>query len=90
MPVVVDAIVRRKEETVLGDVGSMDIGIGDHVIIEIDEAFELGIVLSNERLIEKPKDHVCKIVRKQNDDDFRRISGSVSLTTMSIIITINT
>lgn len=73
MPVVVDVVVRRKEETLLGDVCNLDIGLGDRVIIEIDEAFEVGLVTSNERLVEKPKEQPYKIVRKFQAEDARRI-----------------
>lgn len=73
MAVVVDLIVRRKEEKTLGDIRNLDLKIGDRVIVEIDEAFEIGIVTSKERLIEKPKDEVHKIIRKFNSDDYRRI-----------------
>ena len=64
MAVVVDLIVRRKEETVLGDVKNLNLKVCDRIIVEIDEAFEVGLVVSKERLIEKPRKELYKIIRK--------------------------
>lgn len=73
MSVVVDLIVRRKEELILGDVKNHDLKLYDRVIAEIDEAFEVGIVTSEQRLVERPKQQVYRIIRKLNSDDIRRI-----------------
>jgi len=73
MVVVVDVLVRRKEELILGDVNNLDLKLYDRIILEIDDAFEIGLITSEPRLVEKPKEQVYRIIRKLSQDDFKRI-----------------
>ncbi|MDI6641063.1 MAG: regulatory iron-sulfur-containing complex subunit RicT [Elusimicrobiota bacterium] len=73
MPIIVDLVIRKKPEIVLGDVGELDLSIGDKVIVDIDNTQELALVSSKERLIEKPKKDVYKILRKFTEEDNQRL-----------------
>ncbi|MFN3966875.1 MAG: stage 0 sporulation family protein [Endomicrobiia bacterium] len=73
MPIVVDLLVRRKEQKVIGDAGVLDLIIGDRVVVEIDQAQEVGVVISKERMVEKVKGEIYKILRKLSQDDILRL-----------------
>jgi len=73
MPIVVDLLVRKKEQKVLGEAGSLDLAVGDRVIVDIDQTQEVGVVVSKERMVEKVKTDVYKILRKLTQDDILRL-----------------
>ncbi len=73
MPIVVDLLVRRKEQKVIGDAGALDLVVGDKVVVEIDQAQEVGIVSSKEKMVEKVKGDIYKILRKLSQDDILRL-----------------
>jgi len=76
MQVVVDAVIRRKEEKILVDVNEKDIASGDRVLVEIENAIELGFVTSNERMLEKSKQPVYKALRKVTPEDEKRVGDN--------------
>jgi len=73
MPIVVDLLVRKKETEILGDAGRLDLSVGDRVLVDIEQGLEIGLVNSKERLIEKKKGEIYKIVRKLTEEDLPRI-----------------
>jgi len=73
MPIVVDLLVRKKETEILGDAGRLDLSVGDRVLVDIEQGLEIGLVNSKERLIEKKKGEIYKIVRKLTEEDVARI-----------------
>ncbi len=73
MPIVAGLIMRRIKDKVLGDTGHLDLVVGDRVIAETEHGLELGVVYEKEKLVEKPKDPVVKIIRKITPDDIKRI-----------------
>jgi cell fate regulator YaaT (PSP1 superfamily) len=73
MPVVVDLIIRKKEEIVLADVNEQDISLGDRVLVEIEKALEVGHVTNNPRMVEKSKQPIYKILRKVSPEDEKRM-----------------
>src|SRR3989339_1913825 len=73
MPVVVDLKIRRKEDIIYGDVGKLNLNVGDRILVDIDQAQEVGAVLTTERLIEKKKMEVFKISRKIGNEDLPRM-----------------
>ncbi|OGS22773.1 MAG: hypothetical protein A2252_10635 [Elusimicrobia bacterium RIFOXYA2_FULL_39_19] len=73
MSIVVDLIVRRKEDSVLGDVGKLNLSVGEKVIVDIDQSQEIGTVSSKERFIEKHKQDVYRISRKLTKEDCPRM-----------------
>lgn len=76
MPIIVDLVIRKKPEAVLGDVGELDLSVGNKVIVDIDNTQELALVTSKERLIEKPKKDVYKILRKFSEEDNQRLEDN--------------
>jgi cell fate regulator YaaT (PSP1 superfamily) len=74
MPIVVGLFVRRIKEKIYGDTGHLDLIIGEKVIVETEHGQEFGIVCERERMIEKLKDPVGKVVRKATPDDDKRMS----------------
>ena len=73
MPIVAGLIVRRMKDKILGDTGHLDLVVGDRVVIETEHGQEIGLVWERERMIEKTKDPVGKILRKVNKDDLTRL-----------------
>ncbi|MBN1622505.1 MAG: hypothetical protein JW871_07940 [Endomicrobiales bacterium] len=73
MPVVAGLIVRRLKEKILGDTGHHDLDIGDCVIIESENGQEIALVCEKEKLIEKTKEPIVKILRKLTPEDQRRV-----------------
>jgi cell fate regulator YaaT (PSP1 superfamily) len=73
MPVVAGLIMRRIKDKALGDPGHLDLNIGDNVIVETEHGQETGYVYEKEKLIEKPKDPIVKIVRKFTPEDKTRM-----------------
>ncbi len=73
MPIVVGLMVRRMRDKILGDTGHLDLLIGDKVVIETDHGQELGFVCERERMVEKSKDPIGKVVRKMTKDDTQRL-----------------
>jgi cell fate regulator YaaT (PSP1 superfamily) len=72
MPIVVGLVVRRIKDIVLGDTGHLDLAIGERVIVETEHGQEVGMVCEREKMIEKPKVPVGKVLRKMTDDDRNR------------------
>ncbi|MCB4791810.1 MAG: stage 0 sporulation protein [Elusimicrobia bacterium] len=73
MPVVTGLIMRRIKDKVLGDPGHLDLNIGDCVIVETEHGQETGTIFEKEKLIEKPKDPIVKIIRKFTPEDRNRL-----------------
>ena len=65
--------MRRMRELLYGDSGHLDLNIGDRVIVETEHGQELGAVFEREKMVEKPKAAVGKVVRKVNSNDEQRI-----------------
>jgi cell fate regulator YaaT (PSP1 superfamily) len=77
MPVVVNLILgRKKEEPVLGDVGELDLAAGDRVIIDIDQAQEVAVVAGRERMLEKSKEPVYRILKKFAAEEAQRMEDN--------------
>jgi cell fate regulator YaaT (PSP1 superfamily) len=74
MPIVVGLFVRRIKEKIYGDTGHLDLVIGDKIIIETEHGQEFGFVCEREKMIEKTKDPVGKVVRKVTPDDEKRLA----------------
>ena len=73
MPIVVGLTARRIKEKLFGDTGHLDLVIGDKVLIETEHGQEDAVVCERERMIEKLRDPVAKVIRKLTPDDKRRI-----------------
>ncbi|MHB9155149.1 MAG: PSP1 domain-containing protein [Endomicrobiales bacterium] len=73
MPIVVGLMVRRIKDKVYGDTGHLDLVIGEYVLVETEHGMEVGMVCEREKMIEKSKDPVGKVVRKLTPDDRRRM-----------------
>lgn len=69
MPYVVDIIVRKKKEKIVADSSTINVHIGDRVIVQMPHGLEVGTVISNERLAKKPLKGVRKILRKFTSED---------------------
>ncbi|MFH2070929.1 MAG: regulatory iron-sulfur-containing complex subunit RicT [Elusimicrobiota bacterium] len=76
MPVIVDVAIRKKEEKVVCDTGDVPVSVGDRVILEIDQSQEMGVVVSRERMIEKPRKDACKILRRCTPEDIKRLADN--------------
>ncbi|HBU68777.1 MAG TPA: stage 0 sporulation protein [Elusimicrobia bacterium] len=72
MPIVAGLIVRRMRDKILGETGHLDVAAGDTVILETEHGQEVGLVYERERMVEKPKDSIGKIIRKMTKEDHAR------------------
>ncbi len=73
MPIVVGLLVRRIRDKIYGDTGHLDLVIGDRVLVETDHGQEIAMVCERERMIEKTKDPVGKVLRKLTPEDAKRL-----------------
>lgn len=73
MPILAGIAVRKLKEKIRGDSGHLDMAVGDRVIIETEHGLEMGVVFEKEKMIEKPKEAVGKVIRKVTPDDDRRL-----------------
>jgi cell fate regulator YaaT (PSP1 superfamily) len=73
MPIVVGLIVRRIKERIYGDTGHLDLLIGERVVVDTEHGQEIGMVCEREKMVEKTKDPIAKIIRKVTPDDNKRI-----------------
>lgn len=69
-------MVRRIKDYILGDTGHHDLVIGDRIIVETEHGQEAAVVCERERMVEKPKDPVGKVLRKLTEDDKRRLADN--------------
>lgn len=76
MPIVVGIAIRKNKEKILADAGHFDLGIDEKVIIETDSGLELGTIIEPERMVEKPKSDIFKVVRKTSSEDFQRLRNN--------------
>ena len=74
MPIVVGLTVRRIKEKIYGDTGHLDLVVGDKVLAETEHGQEDGVVCEREKMIEKLKDPVAKVIRKLTPDDKKRLA----------------
>ncbi|MFH1369411.1 MAG: regulatory iron-sulfur-containing complex subunit RicT [Elusimicrobiota bacterium] len=73
MPILAGIIVRRLKEKIWGDSGHIDILIGDNILIETEHGVEAGVISEKEKMVEKPKEAIGKIVRKLTPEDIKRV-----------------
>jgi cell fate regulator YaaT (PSP1 superfamily) len=74
MPIVVGLTARRIKEKIYGETGHLDLVIGDKVLLETEHGQEDAVVCEREKMIEKLKDPVAKVIRKLTTDDKRRLA----------------
>jgi cell fate regulator YaaT (PSP1 superfamily) len=73
MPIVVGVLVRRIREKIYGDTGHLDLVVGDRILVETEHGVEVGMVCEREKMIEKTKDPVGKVLRKLSPEDRKRL-----------------
>jgi cell fate regulator YaaT (PSP1 superfamily) len=73
MPIVAGLLVRRLREKIWGDSGHLDLLIGDRVIAETEHGMEVGTVCEKEKMVDKPKEPIGKVVRKVTPEDEKRL-----------------
>ena len=73
MPIVAGVMVRRIKEKLYAETGHLDFAIGERVVVETEHGQEIGMICEREKLIEKSKEPIGKILRKLTPDDKKRI-----------------
>lgn len=76
MPIVVGLMVRRIKEKIYGDTGHLDLVVGEQVVVETEHGVEVGMVCERERMVEKPKEPIGKVLRKATPDDRKRMADN--------------
>lgn len=76
MPIVAGVLVRRIKEKLYAETGHQDFAVGDRVIVETEHGQEAGMVCEREKMIEKPRDPVGKILRTLTPDDKKRLADN--------------
>ncbi|MFA5858789.1 MAG: regulatory iron-sulfur-containing complex subunit RicT [Elusimicrobiota bacterium] len=88
MPVVVGIEVRKNKEKVLADCGNLDLKLGQKIIIETENGYEVGTVCDRERIVEKTDKSISKILRPFGKDDYARLADNETKVqeAMSIVV----
>lgn len=73
MPIVVGVALRKTHDSVLADAGKIDLSLGELVLMETENGLEYGEVVERERMVEKTKETIYRIVRKLTPEDKSRI-----------------
>ncbi len=73
MPIIVGLIVRRMKEKIYAETAQFDVNIGDRLLIETEHGQEAGLVCEREKMVEKVKDALGKVLRKLNENDKLRL-----------------
>ncbi len=73
MAVVVGVEVRKNKEKILCDCGNLDLRLGELVVVETENGYEVGSVCDRERIIEKPSKDVGRVIRIFAKEDNDRI-----------------
>src|SRR3989339_1730187 len=89
MPIVAGLIVRRMRDKILGETGHLDVAAGDTVILETEHGQEVGLVYERERMVEKPKDSIGKIISKMTKDDTQRLKENEAKDQQALKIVLN-
>ncbi|MFH1379176.1 MAG: regulatory iron-sulfur-containing complex subunit RicT [bacterium] len=84
MPIVVGIVIRKNKENILADAGHFDLQINEKVVVETDSGLELGEIIEPEKMIEKPKTDIFKVIRKASADDLKRIQDNKHKTCQAI------
>ena len=74
MPIVVGLTVRRIKEIIHGDTGHLDLVVGDKVLVETEHGQEDAVVCEREKMVDKVKEPVAKVIRKLTQDDKNRMA----------------
>lgn len=74
MPIVAGLLVRRLREKIWGDSGHIDLLVGDRVLVETEHGLEIATVCEKEKMVDKPKEPVGKVVRKATPEDEKRLA----------------
>jgi cell fate regulator YaaT (PSP1 superfamily) len=77
MPIVVGIALRRTREKYFADAGQLDLRVEERVIVDTDNGLELGVIVEPEKMVEKPKGEIYKIVRKELPDDCQRARDNI-------------
>ena len=73
MPIIVGLIVRRMKEKVYAETAQFDVSVGDRVLLETEHGQEVGLVCEKEKMVEKFKDPLGKVLRKITESDKNRL-----------------
>jgi cell fate regulator YaaT (PSP1 superfamily) len=74
MPIAAGLVVRRIRDKIFAETGQFDVLIGESVVVETEHGQEVGIVVEREKMIDKPKDPLSKVLRKLTKEDEARIA----------------
>jgi cell fate regulator YaaT (PSP1 superfamily) len=66
-------MVRRIKEKLYAETGHLDFAIGERVVVETEHGQEVGMICEREKMIEKTKEPIGKILRKLTADDKKRV-----------------
>lgn len=76
MPIVVGLLVRRIREKIIADTGHQTLIVGEYVVIESEHGQEVGMVCEREKMIEKTKEQLSKVIRKITPEDKKRLKDN--------------
>ncbi|MFC1501413.1 stage 0 sporulation family protein [Elusimicrobiota bacterium] len=74
MPIIVGLMVRRIKEKAYAETAQFDVNVGERMIIETEHGQEIGMVCEKEKMVEKFKKPIGKVLRKLTQNDKMRLA----------------
>jgi len=73
MPIIVGLIARRMKDKIYAETAQFDVNVGDRVLVETEHGQEVALVCERERMVEKFKEPLGKVLRKITESDKARL-----------------
>jgi cell fate regulator YaaT (PSP1 superfamily) len=74
MPMVIGVMLRKIKDRIYADVGHSDLKLKDKIILETEHGVEVGTVCEKEKIIQKGKNPIGKVLRKITEEDKKRLA----------------
>jgi cell fate regulator YaaT (PSP1 superfamily) len=74
MPTVIGVVLRKIKDKIYADIGHFDLKLNDEIILETEHGVEVGTVREKEKVIQKSKDPIGKVLRKITEEDEKKLA----------------
>jgi cell fate regulator YaaT (PSP1 superfamily) len=74
MPMAIGIVLRKIKDKIYADAGHFDLKLKDKIILETEHGIEVGTVCEKEKVIQKGKDPIGKVLRKITEEDKNKLA----------------
>lgn len=74
MPIVIGVVFRKIKDKIYADAGHFNLKLKDKIILETEHGIEVGTVCEKERVIQKGKNPIGKVLRKITEEDKKKLA----------------